>query len=112
MPGVLIARVDGPLFFADADRFRTRMREIVGDASAPGSVVVDAAAVHLTDTDGADILIEIAGELESDGASLALARIESSILDLWRRAGVIDAIGADRIFHTVHEAVEALGPRR
>ena len=27
IPGVLIARVDGPLFFADADRFRTTPRE-------------------------------------------------------------------------------------
>ena len=26
---MLIARVDGPLFFADADRFRTRIQELV-----------------------------------------------------------------------------------
>ena len=28
VPGVLVARVDGPLFFADADRFRTTLENL------------------------------------------------------------------------------------
>jgi high affinity sulfate transporter 1 len=105
-PGVVVVRVDGPLFFADANRFRDRVRELV-DAGAPvHAVVIDAEAVSQTDTDGADILIELASELESKGATLVLARVQSSILDLWRRAGAIDAIGSERVFHTTAEAVE------
>jgi sulfate permease, SulP family len=105
-PGVIVVRVDGPLFFADANRFRERVRELV-DAGAPvHAVVIDAEAVSQTDTDGADILIELAGELDSRGAVLALARVQSSMLDLWRRAGAIDAIGPERVFHTTAEAVE------
>jgi sulfate permease, SulP family len=70
-----------------------------------------AEAFSQTDTDGADILIELEGDLNSRGAILALARVQSSILDLWRRAGAIDAIGTDRVFHTTAEAVEAVsGP--
>jgi hypothetical protein len=41
------------------------------------------------------------------GASLSLARVQPQILELWRRAGAIDAVGSGRVFKTVREAVEA-----
>ena len=109
LPGLVVVRVDGPLFFADANRFRDGLRELIAsDPHKVEAVVLDAEAVSLTDTDGADMLIELAQELRSRGATLALARAQSSILDLWRRGGVLEAIGTDRTFHTVYEAVEAL----
>ena len=108
-PGIVVVRLDGPLFFADADRFREGLRELIADDPIPvEAVVLDAESVSLTDTDGADMLIELAQELRSKDACLALARVQSSILDLWRRAGVLEAIGSDRTFHTVSEAVEAM----
>ncbi|WCB95202.1 putative sulfate transporter [Baekduia alba] len=111
-PGVRIARVDGPLFFADADAFRTRIREISADAGTPGRVIVDAEAVLLTDTDGADILAQVAGELASEGSTLELAAVHPPVLALWRRAGLIDAVGEDAVFATVEEAVAAPPPIR
>jgi MFS superfamily sulfate permease-like transporter len=104
-PGVRIARVDGPLFFADADAFRTRIREIAADEGAPGRLVIDAEAVLLTDTDGADILKQVAGELASEGSTLQLASVHPPVLALWNRAGLIDALGEGAVFATVGEAV-------
>jgi sulfate permease, SulP family len=109
-PGVLAVRIDGPLFFANANRFRDRVRELL--AAEEGEVralVIDAEAVSQTDTDGADVLTELGAELRGRGISVALARVESAVRDLWRRAGTIEAIGGDeRIFPTVVEAVEAV----
>ena len=34
---MLVVRVDGPLFFADADRFRARVRELLA-AQAPARI--------------------------------------------------------------------------
>jgi len=110
IPGVVIARVDGPLFFADADRFRERVHELVREEEAPVCLVVDAEAVHLTDTDGADILMQVEDELQAQGTALALARVHPPVLALWKRAGVIDAVGEDRVFDTVRDAVRALSP--
>jgi sulfate permease, SulP family len=108
-PGVLVLRVDGPLFFADADRFREEGRErIRGAPERVQAVVIDAEAISQTDTDGADILIELAHELESGGIALVLARVESSVADLWARAGAIDAVGAERVFLSVDGAVAAV----
>ena len=73
--------------------------------------MIDADAIHLTDTDGADILIQVARELRSQGASLALAQVHPPVLALWRRAGLIDVIGDDAVFDTVREAVDALTTR-
>ena len=110
-PGIIVARIDGPLFFADADRFRARLQELVRGESAPTGAVVDAESVYLTDTDGADILIQVAEELRSQGVRLVLCRVHASVLALWRRAGVIDAIGEDGVFETIPAAVEALNAR-
>jgi hypothetical protein len=46
--------------------------------------------------------------------TLTLARVQPAILELWTRAGAIDALGPDRVFDTVHEAVRANAsePRR
>jgi len=107
MPGVRIARIDGPLFFADADAFRTRIREIAAEEGMPCRLVVDAEAVLLTDTDGADILKQVAEELAADGSRLQLASVHPPVLALWKRAGLIDALGEGAVFATVADAVGA-----
>ena len=109
VPGVLAVRMDGPLFFADANRFRDTLNELIrSNRESVRALVVDATAISQTDTDGADIVIQIAGDLRSQGIALAVAHLEHSILELWTRAGAIDAIGPDRIFETVRGAVRAL----
>jgi sulfate permease, SulP family len=107
-PGVLIARIDGPLFFADADRFRTSMKALMRSDDGIISVVIDADAVHLTDTDGADVLIQVGRDLRARGGRLALALVHPSTLALWRRAGLMDVVDEDDIFETVNGAVDAL----
>ena len=105
LPESSLARIDGPLFFADADRFRTRVEELAREDGRPEKVVIDADAVHFTDTDGADILIQVAKELRSQGAALTLAQVHPPVLALWRRAGRVDVIGDAAIFDTVSAAV-------
>jgi len=94
---------------ADANRFRDALNEVVKRTREPvRAVVVDATAISQTDTDGPGIVIQIAEDLRSRGIALAFAHLESSILGLWTRAGVLDAIGPDRVFETVREAVTTL----
>jgi MFS superfamily sulfate permease-like transporter len=111
-PGIVVVRIDGPLFFADADRFRARVRELThGDGVPTTAVVVDAESIFLTDTDGADILTQLAGELRADGISLILAHAHPTSLALWERAGVVKALGAGNVHATVVGAVQAAADR-
>jgi high affinity sulfate transporter 1 len=111
VPGIVVLRVDGPLFFADADRFRVRVREMVrqggGVTGTVTGVVLDAEAIHLTDTDGADVVLQVAAELEADGIVLALARVHPPVLALWQRAGLSDDVTAG-VFESVADAVAGL----
>ena len=66
----------------------------------------------MTDTDGADILIQVEEELRSQGTALALVDVHPPVLALWKRAGVIDAIGAANVFESTSDAVEALAKGR
>ncbi len=110
VPGVLIARVDGPLFFADADRFRARLQELVRTEGNVRAVVIDATAIHLSDTDGADIIVQVREELAADNISLTFVGVHPPVLALWQRAGVADAAD-DTVCDTVGEALEALERR-
>ena len=101
-PVVLVVRLDGPLFFANANRFNDGVMALISGSDVRiGAVVVDGEAVSLTDTDGADVLIGMAREMKASGRWFAIARVESAIEDQWRRAGAIDEVGADRVFASV-----------
>ena len=109
VPGVLVVRMDGPLFFADATRFRQSLSQLVRETPGPiKAVVLDADSVQLTDTDGADILIQVQGELEAQGTSLLLARAHPKVLGLWRRGGLLEKNGSGHAYATVREAVGAV----
>ena len=63
-PKILAIRLDGPLFFADSQRFKESVHDMINTASEPpDAMVLDADSISLTDTDGADVLIDLAKEL-------------------------------------------------
>jgi sulfate permease, SulP family len=107
VPGIVIVRVDGPLFFADADRFRSRVRQLVAAAGTVEHLVVDAEAVHLSDTDGADIVLQVAEELAARGITMSLVGMHPPVRALWERAGVFSGSEPIDVRETVAEAVEA-----
>ena len=70
--------------------------------------LVDASAVHLTGTDGADILIHVEEEeLRTQGTTLALAGVHPPVLVRTARAGVIEAVVERNVFDSVHDALRA-----
>lgn len=111
LPGVAIVRVDGPLFFADADRFRARILQLLDVNPTLEHLVVDAEAVHLSDTDGADVLLQLAEELPARGVTVSLVGVHPPVGALWQRAGVFDATEPITVHETIAEAVEAFDRR-
>jgi high affinity sulfate transporter 1 len=111
VPGTVIVRIDGPLFFADADRFRTRVQQLAHAAPTLEHLVVDAEAVHLSDTDGADILLQVAHELWTSGIRMSLVGMHPPVRALWQRAGVFDTREPIAVCETVAEAVAAYDRR-
>ena len=106
-PGLVILRVDGELFFANARWFRETVRALVRDQTPPvREVLVHVGAVPHLDTTAATMLKELIAELHEGGVDLALARATTGLEHDLRRNGVEALVGEDRFFDTVAAGVD------
>jgi MFS superfamily sulfate permease-like transporter len=111
--GLMLVRLEAPLFYANANLVRDRIKWLVGDAAVtPTAVVLDIGANGQLDITSAEMLAHLAGTLRRAGVDLALAEVHAAVLEPARSAGVLRALGPDHVFHTLDEAVQALGPAR
>jgi len=107
-PGVVVYRLDDRLFFANAQYFAGRVREAIGAAPEPVRwLVFDAEAVSHCDSTGLDILRTLTTDLAGDGIGLVVARLRTRMEEQFRLAGLLEAIGPERFYPTVHAAVDA-----
>lgn len=108
LPGLLIYRVDGPLFFANARFVRERVAEILDALDEPARLLVlDAGAVFDIDFTAAQALHRLHRDLERRGSDLAIAEPHEPIRKVLRRTGLLRAIGEENVFPTVGAAIQA-----
>ncbi|HKX71151.1 MAG TPA: SulP family inorganic anion transporter [Acidimicrobiales bacterium] len=103
-PGVVILRVEGGLFFANADAIRDSIRR---HAAEPGTraVVLDAETVPFVDVSAARMLGLLAADLQRQGVQLLFARDVGQVRDVLARAERDRPLV--RAYPTVRDAVEA-----
>jgi MFS superfamily sulfate permease-like transporter len=104
VPGLVLYRFDAPLFFANADYFRARVRALARDATW---IVVAAEPITDIDTTAGEMLSALHDELAADGVVLAFAELKDPVRDRLRHYGIHDAIGNRRFFPTLGVAVNA-----
>ncbi|WP_404430887.1 sulfate permease [Microbacterium lacus] len=112
IPGIAVIRLDGGLFFATAEAFDERIREIIAGDSPPTALVIDLEGVAFVDSQGAAKLTELIDLTEAEGVTLRLARIKPQILGVLEAQGILGRIGADHCHGNVHRAVEAQQSQR
>jgi high affinity sulfate transporter 1 len=113
VPGLLLFRWDAPLFFANADLFRNRVRSAVVEAPAtareamPPILWVVVASEPITDIDStaADMLRELEIELRARGVELCFAEMKDPVRDRLVRYGFTSGIGRELFFPTLGVAV-------
>jgi SulP family sulfate permease len=107
LPGVVVLRLDGGLFFATSDALEDRIREVALSAPDIGGIVLDCGGMDFIDSQGSAKLRDILELTERAGVTLRLARVKPAVRELLRRDHVLDRIGDDRIHGNVDRAVEA-----
>ena len=108
LPGLLVYRFDAPLFFANADRYRERLEQLVEEN--PGEedwLVLDFEGVGEADTTAVDMLVELLDEHQRAGRVVAIARANERVLHRLQRADLLEPDGAARVFPTINSAVRA-----
>jgi high affinity sulfate transporter 1 len=106
VPGLLLYRFDAPLFFANADVLRARLRERIDEAPQPIRwVVIAAEPITDVDTTAASMLDDLVEELEGRGITLALAELKDPVRERLRRYGALERLPDEHIYPTVGTAV-------
>ncbi|MCB5291538.1 putative sulfate transporter [Arthrobacter sp. SO3] len=106
VPGLVIARFDAPLFFANGAVFTEHIRNLVASAPEPVRwVIVASEAITGLDTTALDDLVALDDELAKRGISLVFAEMKGPIKDRLIRFGVSSRFGPDHFFPTVTNAV-------
>ena len=110
IPGIVIYRFDAPLFFANASILSDEIVALVADgAGSIRAVVLDAEGITDINSTGAEMLVQLAGDLAAQDVTFCLARTRIAILAAMERGGLLAIVGRDRVFLEVSDAVDALG---
>jgi sulfate permease, SulP family len=103
-PGLVVLRVEGGLFFANAEHVRATVLDRVDEDTK--AVVLDAQTMPFVDVSAARMLRELADDLQRRGVALPIARDIGQVRDVLRQT---DAGGVLLTVHpTVQDAVDAL----
>jgi len=112
IPGLLVLRIEAPLFYANATLVRDRIKFLVGSSDPlPRAVILEPSAQDGLDITSAEMLEQLITTLRSAGIDFALADLRQPVIDMARRTGLLETLGENRIFHTIDEAVQTLSPR-
>ena len=107
-PGLVLYRFGATLFYANVGRFVEEISRIVQPMpSEVRWVVVDAEAMTHVDYSSAKVVIELNRNLAHAGIVLAFARMPWDLSAEFRRHHLTEAIGPDRIFNRLHDAIAA-----
>lgn len=108
IPGLLVYRYDSPLFFANAEDFRSRALAAVEEAEQPVRwFVLNAEANTEVDLTAVDALEELRRGLADRGIVFALARVKNEVRTQLVATGLVDRVGPDLMFATLPTAVAA-----
>ena len=109
LPGILVVGFPAPLLFANASGFQQELLDRLA-TQKPTLVILAASGIAAIDYTAAQALLAVARACEAQGATLAIARVESArAREALDRFGVARKIGEERIFHSVDQAVARLG---
>ncbi len=104
--GLLVYRFDAPLFFANAEHYRSTLFDLA--EHQPGEehhMILDMEGVGSIDATAADHLLELHETLTDRGVTIAFARPNPDVLDVLSRSGMIDRLGRQSIHPTINAAV-------
>lgn len=106
VPGLLIVRLDAPLYFLNANVARGQILGLVtASQPPPRAILFDLGASADLDVASLDMLKNLVRELEEAGVDVLLAEVRGRVRDRLRKASVMADIGENRIYQSVPAAV-------
>lgn len=107
VPGVLVLRLDAPLFWANCEATRTRILEQLDTADDVRALVLDLEATGQLDTTTAIMLRDLLDELRSMNVELFIARLHYLARGVLERDGFADELGPGHTWYSISQTVNA-----
>jgi SulP family sulfate permease len=107
-PQLDILRIDGAVFFGSVEHIRDEIEAARASRPATRHLLLIGTGLNLIDNAGAELLGYLARSFRESGITLYLCRLRPSVHALLDRAGVLDAIGRDRVFATKDQAIAVI----
>ncbi len=109
VPGVLILRLDAPMYYANALTVRERIKALLADTQPPPRAVVwDSTGQETVDITSAEVIKGLLVELKNKEIDFYVAEMHAPVREFSQRTGLLDMIGEDHIFPTLDAAVRFL----
>lgn len=110
IPGLLIARPEGRIYFGNAENVGGKLSALAKKVS-PQVILLDCSAIPGFEYTSLKMLIEAEEKLRATGVALWLASLNPEALELVQRTPLAERLGRERMFHTVEQAVAAFEAR-
>ena len=108
VPGVLIVRLDAPIYYANTLTFHDGVKALVAARGATlHAVVLDAETQDQLDVTSAEVVAGLVKELQAQGIAIYVAEVHAPVLEFSLRTGLHGLIGADHVFPTLDATVRA-----
>ena len=105
---VVAIRFDGSLYFANVSYFEDAVLEAVSKNPEAKYVLIVGDAINQLDASGEEVVHHLVERLHSTGITLVFSGLKKQVLDVMRATGLFEAIGQDKIFATVDQAIAAI----
>jgi len=103
-PGLLLVRLEGRMFFLNAERIGDKIRDLIAEVK-PRVVVLDLRAVFDLEYSALKMLIEAEARGREAGVELWLGAMQPDVLAMVRRSPLGEVLGPDRMFTSIDTAV-------
>ncbi len=105
--GILVLRLDVPLFWANANEVSGKLLAEVEARPCTRVLLLDLEATSQLDITSVDALDLVLTRLREHDVDLYLVRVFSRARDVLERAGFVERLGPDRMWHSISAAVRA-----
>lgn len=111
--GVLIMRVDEPLYFANIGQIKELLLklEVTGNVKIR-AIIFDAANIPFIDASAAHTLLELIEEWHERHITTCMVKTRPKVVRMLAKSGIIRAISTKQMFSSLSEAVEWLELKR
>ncbi|MDP9084064.1 MAG: SulP family inorganic anion transporter [Pseudomonadota bacterium] len=107
--GIVVYSIDGPLFFAAAEKLERTLEHIQRPAA---TLILRMGNVPFVDATGIFAIEQIVTDFKRHGAAVMLVEVRANVRFKLERGGVIDSLGSDNVIDTLeHAMLRASTPR-